>query len=162
ENVLALLAGLKLKAEDYSAAAELYELGAKQEPQSARWLKSLAAVYLKSSDDQKLKGVLLKLADIDADDFAIRKKLAQLALAAKDYPAAGRWTLEALRIDVRDVEVHQWRAEALVAQGSAADAAGEYAMAVELEPDEPRWRMILAQTWITAGQPEKAKSVLEE
>ncbi len=55
ENLLALLAGLKLRAEDYSVAAELYELGAKHDPGAARWLKSLAAVYLKAKDTDKLR-----------------------------------------------------------------------------------------------------------
>jgi tetratricopeptide (TPR) repeat protein len=162
ENVLALLAGLKLKSEEFATAAELYELGARQDPGGVRWLKSLAAVYLKSSDDKKLTEVLTKLAEIDADDFAIRKKLAQLAIVAEDYPAAGRWSLEALRIDVRDVEVHAWRGEALMEQGSAAAAAQEYAVAVELEPDEPKWRLVLAQAYLKASDDQKAKTVLQE
>ena len=40
--------------------------------------------------------MLTKLAAADADDLPVRKKLAQLAVAAGDSPAAARWALEAL------------------------------------------------------------------
>lgn len=161
ENLLALLAALKFKSEDYAAAAELYELGARHDPSSPKWLKSLAAVYLKSLDEKKLIGVLTKLAAADADDLPVRKKLAQLSLAQGDSAAAGRWALEALHINVMDVELHQWRADALAAQGSALAAAEEYATAVELDPDEPKLRLALAQMYVKAGEPAKAKSALE-
>lgn len=161
ENLLALLAGLKLKAEDYKSAAELYELGAQHEPNSLRWQKSLAAVYLKSGEDNKLAAVLARLADADADDLPVRKKLAELMLD-KDPPSAARWALDGLHIDVMDVELHKWRAKALSAQGAHAPAADEYAVAVELAPDELPLRMALAETCVKSGQPKRAKEVLEE
>ena len=162
ENLLALLAGLKLKSEDYAAAAELYELGAKHEPTGGKWLKSLAAVYLKSGEEKKLVGVLTKLAAADADDLPVRKKLAQLALAQGDAPAAARWALDALHISVVDPELHAWRAEALGIQGQASQAAHEYAMAIEIEPDDPKLRLSLAQMYVKANEPAKAKTALEE
>jgi tetratricopeptide (TPR) repeat protein len=161
ENLLGLLAGLKLKSGDFAAAAELYALGAKHDPHSAKWLKSLAAVYLQSGDDKKLAAVLEKLALADADDFPVRKKLAELALAAGDPAAAARWTREALHIDVRDAQVHAWRGEALVAGGAPAEAADEYAYAVRLEPDQSKLRLALAEAYLKAAQPAKAKAALE-
>jgi len=162
ENLLALLAGLKLKSEDYAAAAELYELGAKGDPGGSRWLKSLAAVYLKSGDTAKLAPVLVKLAEADPDDLTVRKKLAELARRAGDHPGVERWTQEALHIDVRDVEIHSWRAEALAARGAAAAAAKEYAVAVELDPELPALRLAQAQMHLQASQPDKARAVLKE
>ncbi len=162
ENLLALLAALKFKSEDYATAADLYELGAKKDPTSPKWLKSLAAVYLKSDEPQKLIPVLTKLAAADADDFPVRKKLAQLYLAENDPPTAARWALEALHINVMDVETHQFRAEALAAQGRTVGAAEEYATAVELEPDDASLRVALAETYLKAKDPGKAKTVLEE
>jgi cellulose synthase operon protein C len=162
ENLLGLLAGLRLKAEDYSAAIELYELGARHDPTSQKWLKSLAAAYLKSGDDKKLAGVLAQLAIAEADDLPIRKKLAQLALAHDDATAAARWALEALQIDVMDVDLHQWRAEALTAQNAHAAAADEYAVAVELDPDALQLRFALAQSCLKAGRSGESKTALEE
>lgn len=161
ENALSLLAGLKLKAEDYAAAAELYQLGAKRDPGNLKWVQSLAAVHLRAGDDEKLRDALVQLAEADADDFAIRKKLAQLARASGDTAAAARWTREALHIDVRDVEMHVWRAEALSAQALPADAAREYDMAVTLAPDRNDLRLALAQAYLAAAQPAQAKAAVK-
>jgi tetratricopeptide (TPR) repeat protein len=161
-NVLALLAGLKLKSQDYAAAAELYELGAERFPGDAKWVKSLAAVHLRAGDERKLAGALEKLALADADDFPIRKKLAQLAVARADSKDVLRWTREALHIDVLDVDVHAWRAEALVELDEVADAAEEYAVAVELDPERPKLRLALAETYLKAKRPEDAKAALAE
>ncbi|MEX0979062.1 MAG: tetratricopeptide repeat protein, partial [Pirellulales bacterium] len=161
ENLVALLAGLKLRAEDYAAAAELYELGAKHDPHGGKWLKSLAAVYLKSGDDKKLVSVLTKLADADPDDLPVRKKLAQLAVAGGAWAAAARWTFEGLHIQVMDAELHAWRGEALSGQGNAAGAAAEYAVAVELNPDDAKLRLALAAALVKANRPADAKAALE-
>jgi tetratricopeptide (TPR) repeat protein len=161
ENLLALLAGLKLRSEDYAGAADLYELGARRDPQGAKWLKSLAAVYLKSGDKKKLVGVLTKLAETDPDDLPVRKKLAQLAVDAGDWAAAARWTREGLHIQVMDVELHSWRGAAFSGLGDAAAAADEHAVAVELNPDDAGLRLALAGSLVKAGKPAEAKMALE-
>ncbi len=162
QNLLALLAGLKLRSEDYAAAADLYELGAAHTPGSTKWLKSLAAVYLKSGDNAKLLPVLEQLAEADPDDLPLRKKLAQLAVDRQDWPAAERWTLEGLHIQVQDANLHAWRAQALIAQGQAADGAQEYAAAVELSPDDSQLRLDHAKALVASGQKPAAKTALEE
>jgi tetratricopeptide (TPR) repeat protein len=162
DNHLALLAGLKLRADDFAAAAELYELGANANPHSATWLKSLAAVYLKSGDEKKLAPILEKLAESDPDDLTVRKKLAQLAVAANNWPAADRWATEALHIQVIDPELHAWRAESLASQGNAAAAADEFATAIELDPDQPKWRLSLAAALVKSDRRAEAKTALEE
>jgi cellulose synthase operon protein C len=162
QNLLALLAGLKLRSEDYAGAAELYQLGATHAPSGTKWLKSLAAVYLKSGDNARLLPVLEKLAEADPDDLPLRKKLAQLAVDREDWPAVQRWTLEGLHIQVQDANLHVWRGRALVAQGQAADGAQEYAAAVELSPDDPQLRLDLARALVESDQKPAAKAALEE
>lgn len=160
-NLLALLAGLKLRSEDFAAAAELYELGANHEPGGTRWLKSLASVYLKSGDDEKLRPILAKLAEADPDDLPLRKKLAQLAIQRQDLAAAERWTREGLHIQVLDANLHAWRGAALAGLEQHAQAAEEYAVAVELSPDEPELRVSQAQALIAAGRQAEGRAVLE-
>jgi predicted Zn-dependent protease len=161
-NLLALLAGLQLRSEDFTAAAELYELGAKHEPGSNRWLKSLAAVYLKSGENDKLRPILEKLAEADPDDLALRKKLAQLAIEQEDFAAADRWTLEGLHIQVLDANLHAWRAMALGSLEQPEAAAEEFAVAVELSPDEPQLRISHAEALIAADRRAEARAVLKE
>jgi len=162
ENLLGLLAGLKLKAEDYPGAAELYELGTRHDPANPKWLKSLSAVYLKSKDSTKLAATLAQLAEADPDDFLIRKKLAALAWDRADAVSAARWALEAMHINVLDVDVHRIRAEALAAHGDTPEAAQEYSIAIELAPEELSLRMALAQTFVKAAQPLEAQHTLQE
>lgn len=161
-NVLALLAGLKLKAQDYEAAADLYELGAKHDPQGDKWLKSLAAVYLKSGEQTKLVPVLEQLVAQDPDDLPMRKKLAQMALAGGDWQAANRWALEGIHIYVLDPQLHRWRAEALAALARPAEAAGEYATCVELDEGALELRLAQAKMHAQAKQSAEARAVLAE
>ncbi len=115
---------------------------------------------MRSGDDDKLAAALEQLVAADADDFAMRKKLAQMARATGDTKAVARWTREALHIDVRDVELHVWRAEALAAEGAPADAAAEYEMAVLIDPERADLQLALAQAQIKADQPQQAKQTL--
>jgi Tfp pilus assembly protein PilF len=136
-NLLSLLAGLRLKAEDCDEAARLYELGATADPTDTKWSKALASVYLKSKQHEKLMPVLARLAEIDADDFTIRKKLAELSIKARDFPAATRWARQAIQIDVKDAEIHGLLADALEASGSMDAARQERSIAKELTDGQP-------------------------
>jgi len=161
-HLLALLAGLELKSEHYAEAARLCELGAKHHPSDPRWARLLAAAYLKLGDEAKLAGALEQLAGEDIDDLVVRKKLAELAIKRKEYPAAARWATEALHIDVADPEVHRMLGQALSNQSKHLPAAEEYAVALELAPQDHSLRLGLAQCYVDAGQDEKARTALEE
>jgi len=161
ENVLSLLAGQKLEAGQTDAAAELYELGADRFPQDLQWLQALAKVYEKSGKDQKLFGVLARLADRDPDDMAMRKKLAQLALARKDFPAAAHWANQALWIDVMDVETHRMFGEALAGKQDYPAAVEEYDIAAKLDPKTPSLRLALADACFRAGKKQRAGELIK-
>jgi len=45
------------------------------------------------------------VAKADPDDFAVRKKLAELAMGVKDYAGAEQWANQAMEIDVTDAEM---------------------------------------------------------
>jgi Flp pilus assembly protein TadD len=161
ENVLALLASLKTDTDQVSAAEELYELGAKKFPQDVQWLQALARLYLKSGNDQKLFDVLARLADRDADDLPMRKKLAQLALRAKDFAAAAHWSKQALYIDVQDTETHRMLAEAFVGRQEYPAAVAEYDVAVQLEPKDRSLQLALADACLRAGRTERARVLIK-
>jgi Flp pilus assembly protein TadD len=162
ENVLGLLAGLKLKAGDFAEAERLYRLGQQRAPRHDKWLKALARVYLESRDDDKLAAILERLADLDYDNFPIRKKVAQLALARKDFDAAARWANQALQIDVGDAEVHALAGQALAGRGKHAEAAVAYEDAVTLDGNVLAWRFALADACVQSRQFDKARRVLAD
>ena len=104
--------------------------------------------------------MLGQLADLNADDLAMRKKLAQLALRRKDFAAAAHWAQQALYIDVQDVETHRMLAEALVGRQEYVPAGDEYEVAVKLEPKNLSLQVSLADACLHAGRNERARELL--
>ncbi|MCX7426369.1 MAG: tetratricopeptide repeat protein [Planctomycetia bacterium] len=156
-DVVELLAGLKVRAKNYDEAARLYLLAKRHDPENVKWAQSLARVYLLTGDEAKLASELTQIAQNDADDLIARKKLAQMALAGGDYPAACRWAGECLDIDVSDPALHGVFAEALLGCHNHAKAVEEFDAAIELAPDEPRFRLGLAAAYLEAGRGDAAR-----
>jgi Tfp pilus assembly protein PilF len=160
-NHLALLAGLKLKAEKLGEAAALYELGRQKYPGDKQWTQALARVYLLADERQRLSGVLADLAAADADSLPVRKKLAELAYERKDWPQAGRWAREATHIDVNDSRMHQIVGEAAAAVKKYNDAVHAFELVTRLDQRNLPAREGLVRTYAAAEQPAKARVELE-
>ncbi|MEE8452985.1 MAG: tetratricopeptide repeat protein [Thermoguttaceae bacterium] len=161
-SALNLLAALKLKAEHYGEAAELYATGQRLDPINLKWTKSLARVYLLSDNDERLAAALRRIADADADDLATRKKLAEMAIRRDDYDEAAKWANQAVYIDVMDADSHRTFAEALIGSHNFAEAIEEFEVAIELDPATPYLRYALADAQIEAGDHAKAADTLKE
>ena len=162
QNLLALLAGLKLKAKDYDAAERLYQLGAKLAPHDVKWPKALARVYLETEKSEELEKVLTKLAALDYDNVTIRRKLAQLAKDSENFESVARWANESLQIDVMDGETRGMLAGALLKMKKPEKAIDEYRLAIQIISDRPEWRFDLAKAHVQAKQPDEAIEVLKE
>ena len=165
---LNLLASLKLKAEKYNDAAELYALGERLDPANPQWTAGRAKVYLAADGApgtpgwQNLAQALGRLAQIEPDDLPSRKKLAELALERRDAATARRWAMEALEIQVEDADAHRLLAVALVDLNELDRAIEEFETAIEINPAHLQQRFALADALLQARQPAKAKKVLEE
>jgi hypothetical protein len=109
--------------QDWAAARDLWERGTERWPREPRFLRGLAATLLRLDDDERLREVLTTLAERDADDGLVRKKLAHLAYDARDWSAALRWGNEALHCDVCDPSIHRLLADASQRTGDAHAAA---------------------------------------
>ncbi len=162
ERVLSLLASMRLDAQQFDEAARLYALAAARDPHNVQWLKSLAGVYLKTKDQQRLADVLAKLALADADDLLVRKKLAQIALDARRWHDARRWAQQVLYIDVQDPQAHAQLAQALGELAQHDRAAEQYEIAVQLAPDQHAWRLAWAEACHHAGQDQRAREILAD
>jgi cellulose synthase operon protein C len=134
ENALALLAGLRLQSGDFAEAERLYRLGAARFPRDANWLKSLTRVFLKSGEQRKLGAALAELAERDAENPLLYKKLLELSLADADYEQAERWARVGLEIDVMDVQFHAGLAQALEQLGRVDEAEEARRIADRLSP----------------------------
>ena len=162
EKLLALLAGLKLKSKDFTAAARLYDLGAQHFPHAEKWLKAQTRVFLLSGEKNRLVESLKALAPYDTDDLKVRQKLANLALERKDYVQAASWANQALWIDVLDADIHALRAQALTELEDYLPAIEHFELAVRLQPDQNAWRFALADCCVQADRLDKTQSTLKE
>ncbi len=105
--------------------------------------------------------MLAQLAVLDGDDLPVRKKLTQLALAAKDFASAARWGRESLHIDVMDAEIHRMLAEAALGTNQFATAANEYEVAATLDNKNVSLQLALRRS-LCAGQTSRpAKQALD-
>ncbi len=161
EDVLALLAALKLQTGDIKSAQALYELGDEKLPHSGRWVKGLVKIHLQSGDTNKLLPVLRRLNVLEPDNGPARQKLAELTLAAKDYPAAVALAMRGIHADVEDAASHAVLAAALAGQDKHADAVDEYQVALRLDGSQADWLAALARSLIVLGQNDEARQVVE-
>lgn len=160
--IVTLLGQLRLKQDAPAEAMEYYELGLKQRPRSLELLKGLAVSSLKAGKKSELRVTLRKLADLDADDVSVRKKLTDLALEEKAYDEAVRYARDALHIDVLDPELHTSLAKSYAGVGQAGKAVEEWQTAVELKPAEADYQLALAQAQVTNGKKVDAVKTLDE
>lgn len=144
-RILGLLARIRLMQARPQDAAQLYELGREKFeidkgflPQSADWLKGLAAARIQLGDDRRLKDVLESLATLDGDNPVVRQKLAQLADRNGDPVEAGFWAKEALKIDVTDPETHRILAKHYDHEGLSQKAAREREIASHFQAASDR------------------------
>ena len=135
------------------------------------FLKQEVAKGLKQSVEQLRKAAkehpddvaaAAALAEADSDDLAVRKKLVQMAVDAKDYAAAEKWAREGIEIDVMDADLHRVVAESAARRHNYAEAVEEYETAVELKPDDLPSQFALAEALVQAKQPAKAREVLKK
>jgi len=139
-NLLALSASLKYQAGEHDEAEALYALGQKHFPYDPKWGKALAKIYLVTKNEAKLSTALESLASADADDGVVRKKLAQMALAADDFAKARHWAKESIYCDVMDADAHRMLAQAEEGLKQPAEALFQYETLIKLEPkDAESW-----------------------
>ncbi|MCG8586288.1 MAG: tetratricopeptide repeat protein [Pirellulales bacterium] len=144
-NALALLAGLKLKGEKYEEAAALYELGAAKMPGDIKWPKSLAVVYLRSNDNDRLADVLKQIAGREPDNFGVRKKLAEIYESKSDHAKMLRWATAAIHANANDAASHRMRAAAQSALGQEQRAINSYENVLLLDPKDAEAKRFLSE-----------------
>jgi Flp pilus assembly protein TadD len=161
EDLLALLAALRLQAGDMAAARTLYELGDRALPHSDRWVKGLVKIHLQSRDEAKLLPLFKRLYAAEPDNGPVRQKLAELHLAQKDYAAAATLAFGGIHADVEDAASHALLAAALAGQGKHAEAAIEYEVALKLDGAQPSWLAGLAQSLLALDKNDAAREVVQ-
>lgn len=160
-QVIDLLSQIRQKQGMVSDAAALYELGLQFNASELNWLRGLAAARLKLGQTEPLRAALKKLSEVDADNAAVRRKLAELALADRSWTDVVHYAKLALHIDVMDTETHRLLARGYAGLGRHDKAIEEWSVALELDPEHVETEVELARAEATAGQKAKAIQRLE-
>ena len=160
-ELLETLAKLKLRLEKYDDAAKLYQIGQEKFPGRSEWLKGLATLLVKTGKNKELKPVLEKLAEIDPDDVAIRKKLTKIAFDDKNFPDTIKYGRLTLQVDVLDAETHKMLAQAYRATEKHAKAAEEWDVASQVDTKDLSSHIEAMRSLHAAGQGDVARFRLE-
>ena len=160
EDLLALLAALKLQASDTAAATALYTLGEDKLPHSERWLKGLVKIHLQVGDQEKLMPLLKRLVALEPDNASARQKLAELAIGAKDFQQAAALARQGIHADVQHVPSHVLLASALAGMGKHSAAVEEFGVAAQLDGDQPDVLAGLAHSLLALEKKHEAREVV--
>ncbi|MGE3314161.1 MAG: tetratricopeptide repeat protein [Planctomycetaceae bacterium] len=161
-DVVLLLAQIELETKNNSEAMELFDLGLRSFPASQKpFLEGLAKAAERQNDVQRAVDALRKLAELDSDNPAPRKKLAELALAAKNWNAAVEYGRQALFVDVLDAEVHRMLGEAWTGLGNRTRAILELETALDLKPGDDLLQLAAARAHLDAGEKSEGRAHLE-
>lgn len=158
---LALAADLALQAGDISAAEKLLLHGEQAFPRWAPWRKQLARVYLQKNAAEPLQRTLEILATDDPDNILLRKKLAQIYLAAGDFPHALVAAREAIRLNVSDPLAQAQLGLAHSGLSQHEFAAESLQAALDLGAENTTWRLALVRAWLATGKVAQAKQAAE-
>lgn len=109
------------KAKQFDKAIEAYEKGRTAAPLDAAWRENLAKIYTESMNVEKMLALQKEIVAEDPDAIEGRIRIAQAALAAKNFAEAEKYALDAVRIDVNNEEARKAYLESLAAQGKDAE-----------------------------------------
>lgn len=119
----AYLARLYLETKEFAAAAEQFEQCRRLAPLDGSWLDFLEVIYTDLDEKEKLISVLKEKIVNSADDIKARIKVAQMLLDAKKPTEAEPFALEAIQIDVLNMDAKKLLLQALKDQGKNAEVA---------------------------------------
>jgi tetratricopeptide (TPR) repeat protein len=119
--VLKAVGKIYYEANDFSKAAEVFELGRKADPYDRDWLLELARTYAQTNETKKQISVLKDLVPLDADDLDRRVRLARLLQEQGDQAGAEKYAREAIEIDILSKEARETLIKSLKAQKKEAE-----------------------------------------
>ncbi|WP_162130512.1 tetratricopeptide repeat protein [Schlesneria paludicola] len=162
KRILEILMKTRLQQKRAAEAIELCELGKQHFPDESEWWKGIANAAKMTGEHDRRRAALETLVQIESDDPAPRKALAEMSLADKQYDQAYRFAKLAIHIDVLDADIHRMLAEAFRGLEDYKRSIEEYEIALELKPKAVEFQLGLVETYIAAGRTDEAKKLVDE
>jgi tetratricopeptide (TPR) repeat protein len=162
DELLDLLAAIRIEQDRFAEAAALYESARAKEPFKQKWVEGLVRMYLKLQDLERLIPMLEALARMDAENVTVRQKRAEIAFDRQDWATAARWAREAMYITIKPIELHEILGRSAKELGDRKTAIREYEVIYELRKKRLADGIALARVYAWAEEPAKAKALVLE
>ena len=162
ERVVGLLAAMRLQAEDFAGAESLYRLGQSSSRRGINGSKRSPSCICIARKNRSWPPCSKNSPASTTTASRSARSSRNSPSRREDWLAAERWAKDAMFIDLGDAQLHAQLAEACANQKKWPAAIEEYLVAIELDADQPAWRLALADAHVSAGQKDAAKKVLME
>ena len=162
KQVIELLMRVRLKQKKADDAVALCEIGKLHFPYESDWWKGIAAASKLNGAIEARRAALETLVQIEADDPAPRKALAELSLSEGKFDEAYKFAKLTLHIDVLDADIHRILAEACIGKQEFDRAISEFEVALELKPKDIASQLGLAEAYIATDRKKDAKKLVDD
>ncbi len=161
-QVTEILAQAQLKQDHGEAALATFTAARKADPGDPRWWEGSLQAAQVTKDEAAIVVAAEKLATLVADDPNTRKLLAQIGWKNGDAARTVRFAKQALQVDVLDAETHWLLARGLAKTDQRETAIAEYAIARQLQPNQPDREVEEAELLDQVGKKDEARKLLGE
>jgi len=145
---------------DFAKAAEAYEKASAIKPQAPGVQRNLGLAYVELKETAKAEAALNKALETEGD-AETAYQLGKLCYSGQRFEEALEYALSAIRKDGQSAKAYNLKGVTLNQLGRYAEAAGSFQAGIVLVPEDIGLRINLGIAYINAGEPAKAKAILE-
>ncbi|MDH3275402.1 MAG: PEP-CTERM system TPR-repeat protein PrsT [Gammaproteobacteria bacterium] len=161
-QLLNLVGSINLSTGNYETARKHFVRLQSLDPGEITSQLNLARIAASEGKREEAETWLDSARKADASAIAPRITLGRLYLGRRDFGSAENVAKEALEVRDSIAELHNILGLAQRGQGEHKDSLRSFERAIELEPDNPNYRLNLARAHINTTNQGLARSVLEE
>ena len=148
--------------DEHGSAKQRYLLILELQPEDVRTMVALARLAARSEAYDEVRDWLEKARGVDASAIVPRAILGSLYLALGEFAAAEEVMKEAINLDQHNAKLHSILGLAQLNQDNHRGAMSNFGRAIELDPEEPSYRLNMAREQAKRGNSVSARRTLRE
>lgn len=158
---LTMIGSLRLKAEDFEAAAAAFAEALAIDPNSERALLGAAMVKMRQEEFDDARAMVQKILDGDPENERANEMMARLCMQTEDQEGAEKILRQVIAANPNNMRASRGLVHLLKTQDRQDEAVELFQQSVDEDPDNPRRIARFAQVASQAGRPEAAASYVE-
>jgi tetratricopeptide (TPR) repeat protein len=145
---------------EFAKSAEAYEKAAAIKPQAPGLQRNLGLTYVELKETAKAEVALKRALDAEGDSETAYQ-LGKLCYSGQRFDEALAYAISAIQKDGKSAKAYNLKGVTLNQLGRYAEAAGSFQAGIVLVPEDVGLQINLGIAYINAGEPAKARAVLE-